>query len=326
MKLEPKRLQDVVYAVLVDNLASGKLRPGMRLRESELARQFTLSRVPIRAALKRLESEGLLEFNGRRGYRVLGEGTEACDEEAPVLAIPSIARDGLESRNWRQRLFEEAQTAIASAMVFGSFGVNEKAMAEHYGVSRSVAHEIITRMERVGLVRQQANGRWQVGPMTEQDVQDHYTMRRLLEPVALVEAVDLLPREAVAHQIAELRRMRGAVSEVGVPELLLIEQWLHRDIVLSCRNRILADSIERSQLPLISTHISFTATRSEASVYSTIDQHLLVLEALQGGFVREAAAALERHLEEACDVAVGRVKNLTPGDLPVGLPFLTELD
>lgn len=326
MKTEPKRLQDVVYAVLAHNLANGKLRPGMRLRESELARQFTLSRVPIRAALKRLESEGLLESNSRRGYRVLGEGTDTCDEDTPALAIPSDARDGLESRNWRHRLFEEVQTAIASAMVFGSFGINEKAMAEHYGVSRSVAHEIITRMERVGLVRQQANGRWQVGPMSEQDLRDHYTMRRLLEPVALVEAVQHLPQGMVAQQIAELQRMREAVAEVGVPELLLIEQWLHRDIVLSCRNRILADSIERSQLPLISTHISFTATRSEASVYNTIDQHLLVLETLQGGFEREAAAALERHLEQACDVAAGRVKSLTPEDLPAGMPFLTELD
>ncbi|ETA50761.1 GntR family transcriptional regulator [Ponticoccus alexandrii] len=168
MKPEPKRLQDVVYAVLVDNLASGKLRQGMRLRESELARQFTLSRVPIRAALKRLESDGRLEFNGRRGYRVLGEahdaGDAACDEDAPLLSIPSVARDGLESRNWRHRLFEEVQTAIASAMVFGSFGINEKAMAEHYGVSRSVAHEIITRMERV-----EKNGSYIVG---EEKVED----------------------------------------------------------------------------------------------------------------------------------------------------------
>lgn len=327
MTSEPQRIQDVVYSVILVNLRSARLAPGMRLRESDLARQFGVSRVPIRAALRRLAEESRLTFNGRRGYAVPGDpGDPGADIPAPDLAVPDAARDGLEARNWRQRLFEEAQTAIASAMVFGRFGINEKAMAGHYGVSRSVAHEIITRMERVGLVAQQANGRWQVGPMTERDVHDHYAMRRILEPIALREAAAGLEPARIDEQIGALQRFRADPGRVGTPELLLIERWLHQDIVLACDNRVLADSIKRSQLPLISTHVSFTATRSEASVLSTIDQHLQVLGALRRGDAAGAAEALARHLDLAAGVAVARIKQLSPADIPAALPFLTQLE
>ncbi len=298
----------------------------MRLRESDLARQFGVSRVPIRAALRRLADESRLTFNGRQGYAVPGDpGAPGADIPTPDLEVPGQARDGLETRNWRQRLFEDAQTAIASAMVFGRFGINEKAMARHYGVSRSVAHEIITRMERVGLVSQQANGRWQVGPMTERDVHDHYAMRRILEPIALREAAAGLAPARIDDQIAALRQFRADPAQVGTSELLEIERWLHQDIVLACDNRVLAESIRRSQLPLISTHVSFTATRSEASVLNTIDQHLQVLKALRRGDAAGAAEALGRHLDLAAGVAVARIKRLSPADIPTALPFLTQL-
>ena len=329
---EPQRIQDVIYCVLLENMRSARLAPGMRLRESDLARQFGVSRVPVRAALKRLEDESRLTFNGRQGYAVPGDpGRLPVDIPAPDLAIPGKARDELEARNWRQRLFEEAQTAIASAMVFGRFGINEKAMAGHYGVSRSVAHEIITRMERVGLVSQQANGRWQVGPMTETDVHDHYAMRRILEPIALREAAGKLLAGKLAavrldDQIGALRQFRADPGRVGTRELLLIERWLHQDIVLACDNRVLADSIKRSQLPLISTHISFTATRSMASVLSTIDQHLQVLEALRRGDVTAAVTALAGHLEQAAGAAGAQIKRISPADIPITLPFLTRLE
>jgi DNA-binding GntR family transcriptional regulator len=41
-------------------IQAGQLPPGTRLREVELAESLGLSRTPVREALSRLESEGLL--------------------------------------------------------------------------------------------------------------------------------------------------------------------------------------------------------------------------------------------------------------------------
>jgi len=48
-------------------ILSGALRPGERLGEEEWARRLSVSRVPIREALRALEREGLVELHERRG-------------------------------------------------------------------------------------------------------------------------------------------------------------------------------------------------------------------------------------------------------------------
>src|SRR5262245_15516806 len=41
-------------------ILSGELAPGSRIRQEELAERFNTSRIPVREALRRLESEGLI--------------------------------------------------------------------------------------------------------------------------------------------------------------------------------------------------------------------------------------------------------------------------
>jgi len=49
-----------VYQLIKEAIVVGKYRPGMRLTEEFLAREWQVSRTPVREALKQLESEGLL--------------------------------------------------------------------------------------------------------------------------------------------------------------------------------------------------------------------------------------------------------------------------
>lgn len=51
-------------------IQAGELKPGERLREMELAESIGLSRTPVREALARLESEGLVIHDASRGIMV----------------------------------------------------------------------------------------------------------------------------------------------------------------------------------------------------------------------------------------------------------------
>lgn len=53
------------YAQILEAIDLGIYRPGDRLVESELAERFGMSRTPIREALQRLETQSLLERDGR---------------------------------------------------------------------------------------------------------------------------------------------------------------------------------------------------------------------------------------------------------------------
>ena len=55
------------YDALMASLRSGVYRPGDRLREEEVAERLSLSRTPVREALRRLEAEGIVEHRPRLG-------------------------------------------------------------------------------------------------------------------------------------------------------------------------------------------------------------------------------------------------------------------
>ena len=51
-------------------ILQGVLAPGDRLRQEVLAAELGVSRIPLRDAFRRLEAEGLIDIDGRRGARV----------------------------------------------------------------------------------------------------------------------------------------------------------------------------------------------------------------------------------------------------------------
>ncbi len=57
--------QKDAYGLILDSIDSGTYRPGDRLVESELADRFGVSRTPVREALQRLETQGMLTRDGR---------------------------------------------------------------------------------------------------------------------------------------------------------------------------------------------------------------------------------------------------------------------
>ncbi len=61
----PEPLGERVYAALRDNLRTGRIARGVPLQEAALAAQLGVSRTPVREALARLASEGLVIADGR---------------------------------------------------------------------------------------------------------------------------------------------------------------------------------------------------------------------------------------------------------------------
>jgi DNA-binding GntR family transcriptional regulator len=60
-------LKDRTLEVLTDAILSGKIKPGERLNESQLARELQVSRAPIREALQQLQEQSLIVNIPRRG-------------------------------------------------------------------------------------------------------------------------------------------------------------------------------------------------------------------------------------------------------------------
>lgn len=71
---------ELVYQKLRDAIASGKLAPGQRVMEVEVAEWLAVSRTPVREALRRLEGDGMLHVEPRTGLIVSSITREAMLE------------------------------------------------------------------------------------------------------------------------------------------------------------------------------------------------------------------------------------------------------
>ncbi len=92
-------MEDGVYRALRQEIGQLRRAPGERLRLEELAARFQVSLTPIRHALRRLESEGLVVSVRRRGSYVAELSLDELEEiQAIRLGLETLlARHGAEA-------------------------------------------------------------------------------------------------------------------------------------------------------------------------------------------------------------------------------------
>ena len=76
-----------VYEHLKAAILSGGLSPEERLGEEHLAEMLGVSRTPVREALHKLESEGLIQPLETRGFIVSGDSREEVEERFEIRAV-----------------------------------------------------------------------------------------------------------------------------------------------------------------------------------------------------------------------------------------------
>lgn len=290
-------LYEVIYRVLRQHIVDGVLPEGLVIGETALARAFQSSRIPASAALKRLEDEGLVARFGGRGLMVGGDSDAAplrLDLIEAGLMLPETRMLEPRTRNRRATIYPEVEHVVACCLPYGRFQLNESLLAEHYRVSRTVAHEVLTGLDRAGLVNQDVNQRWYAGPLTPALMHEHFEMRWLLEPIALgLALLSLVEADLRAKRERILHVQAGKRSPARLERL---EQDLHVDTVLRCANRQLREAIHRSQLPLIAMHDTF---QFHPDTDDMLDEHLEVFDLLIAEQPAKAQRALEHHLRRS---------------------------
>lgn len=80
-------IEDAVTEALRNGIIRSDLPPGQRLVQEQLAERFGVSRIPLRDALRRLEAEGLVRIDPRKGTAYVAELSLKDVEEIYELGI-----------------------------------------------------------------------------------------------------------------------------------------------------------------------------------------------------------------------------------------------
>lgn len=184
----PLRVRSVVglaYDELRAMIVDGRLPPGARVGQAELADALGISRGSVREALRRLTGDGLVAFEVNRGFFVANVGLEGvlARLEARLLLEPGIARlaavrrDDDDLRALRRAVADEraARSAAAAHDASRAFHAVLVAATRNDALIRTFDSLWIADVGRRLLASRRSQPAWQ-----ESDVAEH---ARLLEAV-----------------------------------------------------------------------------------------------------------------------------------------------
>jgi DNA-binding GntR family transcriptional regulator len=134
-------LRDVVREKIRTRIAEGTYGPGVRLVERDLAEEFAVSRVPVREALRALESEGFVELLPRRGA-IVRELTRAV--VADLFDIRQVL-EALAARLVADRIDEAGLARLAAVVAEGRSAV-ERGDTSAAGTANTAFHETLLQL------------------------------------------------------------------------------------------------------------------------------------------------------------------------------------
>ena len=246
-------LYDTISRILRHNISSGRLPNGLVLIEGPIAKVMQTSRAPVQASLRMLNAEGLIHRFRGRGYLVgpassdLSPIRKALDEFD--FEIPSSSRSALAVRGTWQRVYDKVEAEIAACQIFGEFRVIETELANHLGVSRTVARDVLSRLNERGLIRKGATSHWLAGPLTARTLREKFELRSIMEPAALRLAADLMDHGQIARVCDQIES--GMTKDATELEDALMKYCLSRApnsalVEIITNNRLLLSAMDKA--------------------------------------------------------------------------------
>lgn len=150
--------QQKAYEYVKTNIMNLVYKPGEIISDSRVARELEISRTPVRESFYRLENEGLLTYEARRGWRVYSLTLKDINEIFTV----KIAVEGVTARKAAECEDEELRAALAAALEEMRAAVEADSI-EAWATADIQFHEIIFNMannERARRIIVNLNDQW----------------------------------------------------------------------------------------------------------------------------------------------------------------------
>ncbi|GAA3409517.1 GntR family transcriptional regulator [Paenibacillus hodogayensis] len=197
----------------------------------------------------------------------------------------------------KQNISEELVKYIKQQIISGELNpgdrIVETKLARELGVSQTPVREAIRHLHGEGVITIVPNKGPMVRTLDMKDVFEIYSVRSMLEGLA----IRLATQQATDEQIAELEQfyeeMKRKLPDDSVPSLLQDSSHIHRTIIeMSNHSRLttMYQSIS-FQISLVNRLLGAKSTKQKE-----IDQHLELIEALKKRNPDEAEQTMRKHI------------------------------
>jgi DNA-binding GntR family transcriptional regulator len=186
------------------------------------------------------------------------------------------------------------QMIAAGELVTGS-RLDERAIAERLGVSRTPLREAIAKLAKEGLIEQRPYRGNFVRAFTPKQVNDLYETRMVLEGLATRRAVANLTDEGLAELTETLDVIRQALTDGDIAAYSAADQRFHTTIARLSGNETVIESLERLRAQV--QVVRLAANQDPDLVERTARERPEILAALRDRDADRAARLMEEHID-----------------------------
>ena len=198
--IESRPIRDIAYEVLKHAIVSGEIPAGERIIETEYADRLHISRTPLREALRKLELDGLVESQVRKGVIVRAFTVDDIEQiytihnALELITLPAVIENATaEDLASLHTKLNEMDRAMASddlatlSPLARAFHASITAISRKKRIIRAIASqdEYITRFSAMS-IRQESR--------RDAAHQEHHELVRLIEQRDLAAFSDLMTR------------------------------------------------------------------------------------------------------------------------------------
>ncbi|PZQ46178.1 MAG: GntR family transcriptional regulator [Rhodovulum sulfidophilum] len=219
--LRRRTLHEELIQTLRDLIVHGRLAPGAKVPEKELCDIYSVSRTPLREALKVLASEGLVVLETNRGARVSRITQRDLDEVFPVMGVLEGLAGELACRNITEPELDEIRELHARMLrhyrdrdLEAYFVVNQRIHEALLGAAKNEtlsAHcrSLSARVQRARYVANMTPDRWAQAVEEHEEIVAHLAARDGEKLAATL-------RRHLANKLTAVRQyLDGAPAEAG---------------------------------------------------------------------------------------------------------------
>lgn len=194
-------------------------------------------------------------------------------------------------------IFEKIREDILIGKYTSGEKIVEAKLAEEFGVSRTPVREALKQLELDGLVDNIPNRGVIVKGISNQDVEDIYTIRIAIEGIAVKWAIERMDDNDLQKLKEIFELMEFYTFKKDIDKIAELNTKFHETIYNATKSRYMEHVLKDFQYFMKTTR--YKSLRAPGRIESTLEEHREVLEAFTAKDKEKAAKAILKHVNNS---------------------------
>lgn len=189
---------------------------------------------------------------------------------------------------------DQLEEQILAGSRFPKERLIEDQLIDEFGANRYEVRKALTELIARGLAERKKNAGAFVRFYSEQEVNDLYQVRTLLEGACAASIVSPVPAERMTELIARQEEHDAAVQHDDLPRVIKANLTFHRTLYRLSPNQLLVDAVEH--YAKMSYIIRSAPFKSKEALERSREEHWQMISCLEKGNTEELSRVCQQHL------------------------------